>query len=253
MFRIVILTAKLAGCCSVRSMELTCSLSRQLFLRHGTNGFATCSRECHSATKPLHWLNGRRATEPSDIWANGTPIRKTAPTRLASIDRNGTVCRPSVGISDQRSLSLLADMPCILSWCQAQAKDQYSPLWNSGTQTNVVAACRLRRAGGRPGAPGHPTLRRGTRVGVHLSPRQGQLDPAGRAAVGDLPGTAGQREPAADPAAQRRIARRGGVHCGGDVQEVSLTDHWPGATHYELHRPPGHGDVEVLRTHALDI
>ena len=32
---------------------------------------------------------------------------------------------------------------------------------------------RLRRAGGRPGAPGHPPLRRGTRIGVHLSPRQG--------------------------------------------------------------------------------
>jgi hypothetical protein len=64
---------------------------------------------------------------------------------------------------------------------------------------------RLRRAGGRPGAPGHPPLRRGTRIGVHLSPRQGQPDPAGRAAVGDLPGTAGQREPAADPAAQRAL------------------------------------------------
>lgn len=150
MFRPVILTAKLAGCCSVRSMELTCSLSRQRFLRHGTNGFATCSRECHSATKPLHWLNGRRATELSDIWANGTPIRKTTPTRLASIDRNGTVCRPSVGISDQRSLSLLADMPCILSWCQAQAKDQYSPLWNSGT-TNQC----------RPSAPSSSASRAG--------------------------------------------------------------------------------------------
>ncbi|VTQ75179.1 Uncharacterised protein [Pseudomonas aeruginosa] len=149
MSRPVILTAKLAGCYSVRSMELTCSLSMQRFPRHGTNGFATCSRECHSATKPLHWLDGRRAREPSAIWANGTPIRKTTPTRLASIDRNGTVCRPSVGISDQRSLSLLAEMLCILSWCQAQAKDQYSPLWNSGTQTSVVAACRDRARGQR--------------------------------------------------------------------------------------------------------
>ena len=133
MSRPVILTAKLAGCYSVRSMELTCSLSMQRFPRHGTNGFATCSRECHSATKPLHWLDGRRAREPSAIWANGTPIRKTTPTRLASIDRNGTVCRPSVGISDQRSLSLLDEVPCILSWCQVRAKDQYFPLWNSDT------------------------------------------------------------------------------------------------------------------------
>lgn len=160
MSRPVILTAKLAGCYSVRSMELTCSLSMQRFPRHGTNGFATCSRECHSATKPLHWLDGRRAREPSAIWANGTPIRKTTPTRRASIDRSGTVCRPSVGISDQRSLSLLAEMPCILSWCQAQAKDQYSPLWNSGTQTSVVAACRLRRAGERNSAPGQPSALR---------------------------------------------------------------------------------------------
>ena len=31
-----------------------------------------------------------------------------------------------------------------------------------------------------------------------------------------------RREPAAYPAVQRRIARRGGVHCGGDVQEVPV-------------------------------
>lgn len=150
MSRPVILTAKLAGCYSVRSMELTCSLSMQRFPRHGTNGFATCSRECHSATKPLHWLDGRRAREPSAIWANGTPIRKTTPTRLASIDRNGTVCRPSVGISDQRSLSLLDEVPCILSWCQVRAKDQYFPLWNSDTANRC-----------RPSAPSSSASRAG--------------------------------------------------------------------------------------------
>ena len=30
------------------------------------------------------------------------------------------------------------------------------------------------------------------------------------------------------------------------------TDHWTGAT-LRLHRPTGHGDVEVLRAHVLDI
>ena len=73
MSRPVILTAKLAGCYSVRSMELTCSLSRQRFLRHGTNGFATCSRECHSATKPLHWLDGRHEL-PREDGGPGWPV-----------------------------------------------------------------------------------------------------------------------------------------------------------------------------------
>lgn len=84
----------------------------------------------HEAIALARWTASQ---EPSAIWANGTPIRKTTPTRLASIDRNGTVCRPSVGISDQRSLSLLDEVPCILSWCQVRAKDQYFPLWNSDT------------------------------------------------------------------------------------------------------------------------
>src|SRR5690606_19519289 len=86
---------------------------------------------------------------------------------------------------------------------------------------------RVRRAGGWPGAPGHPPLRRGARVRVRLSPRPGQPDPAGGTPVGDLPGATGQHEPAADPAAQRRTARRGGVHCGGDIQEVPVrTREW---------------------------
>lgn len=31
-----------------------------------------------------------------------------------------------------------------------------------------------------------------------------------------------------------------------------LADHWTGATHYEPHRPTGHGDVKVLCAHTLD-
>ena len=247
MSRPVLLTAKQAGCYSARSMELTCSMSMQRFLQYGTNGFATCSRECPSAMKRLHWLDGRRAKEPSAIWANGTPIRKTTPTRLASIDRNGTICRPSVGISDQRSLSLLAEMPCTLSWCQVQAKDQHFSLWNSDT-TNQCRPSVPPSSAWCAGASA--ALGRDANRDSSITAPGRQPDPPGRTAVGDLPGTAGQREAAA---AQHGAARRRRVHCGGDVQEVPLTDHWTGATHYELHRPTGHGDVKVLCVHALDI
>src|SRR5574338_131361 len=88
---------------------------------------------------------------------------------------------------------------------------------------------------------------------LRLSPRASQPDAAGRAAVGYVSGTARQHPSAADPPSLRSAAgdRRG--YRVGELQEIPLANHWTGATHYELHRPPGHGDVEVLCAHALDI
>lgn len=71
------------------------SLNKRQFPRRATNGFATCSSGCRLGTKPSPCLDGRRVREPSAIWANGIPTRKTVLGPLVSIGWNGGVYQQS--------------------------------------------------------------------------------------------------------------------------------------------------------------
>mmetsp|Transcript_26289 Transcript_26289/g.62319 ORF Transcript_26289/g.62319 Transcript_26289/m.62319 type:complete len:281 (+) Transcript_26289:3030-3872(+) len=92
----------------------------------------------------------------------------------------------------------------------------------AGPDPAAVPDGGLHRPGGWPCAPRRARLRRRARIGLRLPPGESQPDAAGGAALGHLPGVAGQRASAADSAAQRGAAGRSGVHRVGDVQEVPV-------------------------------
>ena len=137
-------TAKRVVSCSVPCMGPICSLSKRRFPRHGTSGFATCSSECRLVTKRLPCRDGLQVRGLFVIWANGTPILKTIPILLVSIDQNGIDCQRSVETSGQCSPSSLEESPYMSNWCLVQVAARCSTPWSS--EQGSVAT------GGRAGA-----------------------------------------------------------------------------------------------------
>ena len=137
------LIAKQVDFCSVQFMELICSLSKRLFLRHGTNGYAICSSGSRLVMKPLPSLDGRRVREQSAIWVNGIPIQKIILILRVSIERNGSVYQRGVGTSVHYLQSSSDESRCTSSWCRVRAMAGHYFLWNSSQLTRSIRANEL--------------------------------------------------------------------------------------------------------------